>query len=687
MYAKASAIRRDVAQLVRAPDRRPLSQLLPELLRIDQGGVMAPIDMDLTGYMREPADCLKRRAFTSVIFVGPARTGKSLSLVEGFLMDSAAKTRADTLLVHVSQQRAAEFSKKNFSRSARASAVVREALSTNKHDNGIHLIKLKAGNFINISWPSVNTLSSQTYQRAIITDHDRIPTDIGGEGSVIHLTKKRLQTAGSAGMLVVESSPGFEVTDPTYRPTRHEAPPTLGILAAYNEGDRRLFYWQCPDADCREWFEPVFDLLVYNKQAEDANAAASDVRLVCPCCGSVYEEGQLIEGEPFKLRANRLGKWVPEGCYLDTEGVLHGTPRDTDTASFWLRGGVAAAFQSWPSLVRKFVAAQRLHTETGSYEDLKTVTNVDLGLPFSPPRSSESTIDALMARREDLGVRVVPAWCRGLIATVDVQGGKNRHFVVQVFGVGVGLELAVVDRYKIEKSNRKDPSNPDKFVRIHPGQYPEDFDLIESKVMARSYEVDDGSGRRLGVYRTAIDSAGEEGVTAQAYDFYRRLKKKGLHKRLILVKGGSAMNAPLVEMKMPDNSTRSARKAKTYGEIPILMLNPNKLKDIAAACIGRDLPGPRYLHLPDWIATEAFCSELLAEERSVLGKWEKVSNRNEAFDLLVYLWGVLHFLKVERLTDWENPPAWLQPLDSNPEMIMGESQERALPTRRRRATS
>ncbi|MGL5285667.1 MAG: terminase gpA endonuclease subunit [Aeromonas sp.] len=686
MFAKASRVRRDVAALVRPPDRRPLSQLLPEILRIDQGGVMAPIDMDLTGYMREPADCLKSRRYTSVIFCGPARTGKSLSLVEGFLMDSAAKTRADTLLVHVSQQRAAEFSKKNFSRSARASQVVREALSTNKHDNGIHLIKLKAGNFINIGWPSVNTLSSQTYHRVIVTDVDRMPEDIGGEGSVLHLAKKRIQTVGTSGMMVAESSPGLPVTDPSYRPLAHEAPPTGGILAAYNEGDRRLFHWQCVDG-CREWFEPVFDLLVYDKDEPDPAKAASDVSLACPFCGTAYREGQPIEGEAFKLRANRTGLWVPEGCYLDPDGTLHGTPRETDTASFWLRGGVAAAFQSWGSLVTKYVTAWRLYEATGLTEDLKTVTNVDLGLPFIPPRTTERSANALANRREELGVKVVPPWVRFLIASVDVQGGKNRRFEVHVRGFGAGLRSVVIDRFKIEKSRRIDPDDPEKFVRVKPGTYAEDWDLLTEKVIGKTYEIDDGSGRHMAVLRTACDSAGEDGVTDQAYAYWRRLKAAGLHRRFKLIKGASRPMTAAIEEKRPDNTGRKDRKAVVWGDVPVLFLNTNRLKDLVSASLDRDTVGDRYCHFPNWLP-ESYFDELVAEERDLQGKWEKVSPRNEAFDLMAYEWAMLIQLKADKITDWDNPPPWAETIDNNPEVLASPSSGEPAPkTRRRRRTS
>src|SRR5690625_6525461 len=61
-------------------------------------------------------------------------------------------------------------------------------------------------------------------------------------------------------MTVAESSPGYEIEDPQWSgKTRHEAPPTRGILALYNRGDRRRWYWRCPQ--CYQPFEPDFHLI------------------------------------------------------------------------------------------------------------------------------------------------------------------------------------------------------------------------------------------------------------------------------------------------------------------------------------------------------------------------------------------------------------------------------------------
>ncbi|APU00740.1 terminase large subunit [Aeromonas phage Asp37] len=681
-YAAPSVVTRGVLELVKAPDRTPLSESAKSLLYVDQSGSMVQWDDALTPYIKEPMDCLKSRKYDAVAYAGPARTGKTVGMVDGWIMDIIARSPADTMLVQMTQDKAAEFRKKRLQRAFDACAEVKHALSHRKSDNNIHDIITKAGMYLRVGWPSKANFASSDFCNVILTDLDRMPQNVDGEGSPFLLAGKRTQTFMSRGMVLAESSPGFMITDPACRPaTPHEAPPTLGILSIYNQGDRRLLHWPC--YECGEWFEATFDLLMWDKDEADPAKAAKDVHLMCPHCNSALNETKRVERAPYKLWANRQGIWVPEGCQLDQNGVMTGQRRDTRIASFWQKG-CSAAFQNWSSLVYKYASALKTYNETNDFEDLKTTVNTDQGLPFTPPRASDRDASSIQARATDMGVKVAPPWTRFILATVDVQAGlKTRRWEVQVEAFGPGLESAIIDRFKIEKSARKDPDNPEKFVRVMPGTYLEDWQLLIPKVMAKTYLVDDGSNRRLPVLRTLCDSNGEDGVTDMAYSFYRYLKKKGLHQRFMLVKGSSRATAPPVEKRYPDNTSRSDRKVKVSGDVPVWFLNTNRMKDLASASLSRPEPGPRYVHFPSWLP-ESFYDELVAEERDTSGKWEKVSPRNEAFDLMSYARAGVVSLKADRITDWDNAPSWAQPLDSNPEVIMGEVEDQDLKPKRRR---
>lgn len=682
-YASASRVRRDVASLIKPPNREPVSQSARRLLHVEQGGSMVPWDGDLVPYIHEPMNCLKSRLYNAVIFAGPARTSKTVSLVDGWVCDTIVNNPADFLLVQISQDKAAEYSKKRLGREFNASPEIQAALSPRAHDNNVHDKVFKAGNFLKIGWPSKTIFASSDWKYVAITDYDRIPQNVDSEGSAFLLATKRTQTFMSSGMTLAEGSPGFYITDPNARPeTPHEAPPTHGILSLYNQGDRRLFYWQCPE--CGDWFEPDFPLLQWDAAITDPALASKEVFIGCPHCGSLLKENtRMAGGQSLKMTLNTGGLWVPEGCQVDQNRVITGLRRDTPIASFWQKGPTAA-FQSWNQLVYKYLAAMAEYEKTGNLNDLQTTVNTDQGKAFTPPRKGDHNAHALMQRRADLGVRVVPEWARFLTAAVDVQAGaKSARFDVMVLAWGAELEHQVIDRFKIEKSSRTDPDNPDKFVRVNPAAYLEDWDLLTKKVINKSYELDDGSGRRMSVLLTSCDSGGEDGVSDNAYAFYRKLKTEGLTRRFMLVKGRAT--GPVIHESWPDNTKRSDRKARAYGDVPLYLLNGDRIKDTVAAALDRPEPGRRYIHFPNWLP-EAFFDELLAEERNSAGKWVKIATRNESLDLFVYNWACIYKLKADRI-EWDSPPLWAVSINESAELITGDGEVVALPTRRRRASS
>lgn len=88
-----------------------------------------------------------------------------------------------------------------------------------------------------------------------------------------------------------------------------------------------------------------------------------------------------------------------------------------------------------------------------------------------------------MTRAEDYGDRLVPPEVRFLLATVDVQGGKKRRFVVQIIGYGQHGERWLIDRFNIESSLRCNESGEAR--RIDPGGYPEDWDQLIDEVLEK----------------------------------------------------------------------------------------------------------------------------------------------------------------------------------------------------------
>ncbi|WP_435102342.1 phage terminase large subunit family protein [Arhodomonas sp. AD133] len=675
--ASARQIRMDVAELLRAPRRiRPSEAAAESLMVVDGAGRVTPWSPDVASYMQEPLDCLASRLYDAVVFIGPARSGKTMALLEGWTAYVITCDPGDMLIVQISEDKAREYSKKRIDRALLNSPDLRKKLSPRGHDNNVHDKTFRAGNYLGIKWPSKNVLASSDYRFVAITDYDRLPDDIDGEGDAFTLGSKRTQTFGSSGMTMIECSPGREVQDADWRQPDdepHAAPPAGGALAIYNQGDRRRLYWQCDH--CRGWYQPIME----HWHAESA-------RPFCPHCGAQPEPRD-------KRRLNRGARWVPEGCWLTDDGELRGERRDTRIASFWMEGP-AAAYQTWRSLASKLATAEANFAETGNQETLKSVYNTDWGRPYTHRhgenrRSSECLID----RAEPLSKRAVPKGVRFLTAAVDVQGGQNRRFVVQVEGWGRAGERWIIDRFNIKDD--RGPRNDQEPQPIDPATRPEDWDILTRDVLPRSYRLDDDSGRRMQVAMVGVDSGGEEGVTPNAYAWYRRLRREGLHKRAMLVKGSSTRTTTRIRKSYPDNTGRKERRSGARGDVPIYMLGTDQLKDTVAAMLDRESPGPGYMHIPDWLGRWWY-DELTYEVRDTDGRWRKPGNRaNETFDLCVYNQAVFIHIGGERI-NWDAPAQpWARPWDENV-LVLSADTARAIregagieqrPTRRRRRVS
>ena len=666
MFASAKDIRRDVANLVKAPRRMKVSEAVAEYMRVPVGGGNSvKWDENTAPYILEPMNCLNSREYDAVVFVGPARTGKTVGLIDGWITYSIICDPSDFLLVQLTQEKASEHSRKRLDRTFRCSPEIAKRLSPRKNDNNVHDKYFRAGNLLKIGWPSINVLSSSDYKYVALTDYDRWPDDVDGEGDGFSLASKRTTTFMSAGMTLVESSPGKDIVDLKHHPkTTHEAPPTTGILSLYNRGDRRRFYWQCPS--CSEWFEPSMANMVGYRDDTDYVKASENARLQCPHCQSLVD--------PDKKRVLNIGgKWLKEGQTIDKDGVIHGDGRNSRIASFWLEGP-AAAYQTWAQLTYKLLTAEHEFEMTGSEETLKAVTNTDWGLPYLPRSALEQRrSDELMERREETEKRTVPYGCRFLLAAVDVQGGRNRRFVVQIVGYGENSERWLIDRYNIKSSMR---SNSDgESLPIDPSAYPEDWDLLISDVLNKQYRIEGLEGGFMPILAMAVDSGGEDGVTDNAYKFWRRCKRDGLSKRVYLVKGDSTKRQKLITRTYPDNTSRSDRHAKARGDVPLYLLQTDQLKDRISNALSRETVGANYIHFPAWIG-EWFFDELTYEERGQDGKWRKPGKgNNEAFDLFCYAHAIAILRGYERIKwgDEDSVPHWARLPGSNPNVIRKET--------------
>lgn len=644
----AKAARTDSGYILRAPRRMQVADAVAQYMRVPMGaGNSVPWDPLVAPYVIEPMNCLASREYDAVIFVGPARTGKTIGLIDGWVIYNVICDPADMLIIQMTEEKAREHSKKRLARTFRVSPEVVSRLSPNKNDNNVYDRTFLAGNYLKIGWPSVNIMSSSDYKCVALTDYDRFPEDIDGEGDAFSLASKRTTTFMSSGMTLVESSPGRDVKDVKWRRTSpHEAPPTTGILSLYNRGDRRRWYWPCPH--CGEYFQPCGDVVAGFRDIADPVLASEAAYIQCPSCS-----GRIMPEQKREL--NGRGVWLRDGESINADGSRYGDPRRSRIASFWMEGP-AAAYQTLSQLVYKLLTAEQEYETTGSEETLKTVINTDWGLPYLPRASMEQRKSELLEQRaEPVPSRSVPDGVNFLVATVDVQAGRHRRFVVQVTGYGSRGERWIIDRYNITQSLRGDSDGESQ--RIDPASYPEDWDVLLTDVFHKSWPLASDPSQQMRLMAMAVDSGGEDGVTDNAYKFWRRCRRDGLGKRIYLFKGDGIRRAKLITRTFPDNTGRTGRRAQAAGDVPLWLLQTDALKDRVNNALWRDSPGPGYVHFPDWLGSW-FYDELTYEERSSDGKWSKPGRgANEAFDLMVYAEALVILHGYEKIR-WPDAPEW-----------------------------
>jgi len=119
-----------------------------------------------------------------------------------------------------------------------------------------------------------------------------------------------------------------------------------------------------------------------------------------------------------------------------------------------------------------------------------------------------------------------------------------------------------------------------------------------------------------------------------------------------------------VQLRSPDSGNR-ADKAAAQGDVPVLFLQSNIIKDQLNNRLDCIEQGKGLIRFPDWLP-DWFYGELTSETRTDKG-WEKPKGiKNEAWDLCYYAIGLAHFaLKLEARDFWLNPPSWASEWDTN----------------------
>ncbi|GBQ69690.1 bacteriophage terminase large subunit [Ameyamaea chiangmaiensis NBRC 103196] len=622
------------------------------------GGYVGLWSHDEAPYLVGPMKALTSRTHLTTAIVGPGRSGKT-AVGQNWQLQSVGFDPADMLNYAHTDTVIEQYVKAEIEPMIEAHPMMADRLGKAPKLRSLSFKRFR-GMWIQYLTATYNNLINKSAPRIIITELDACDST---RGDPYGLADLRRQTFGLESMILAESHPdraaGIKPKDWT-----------SGIMSLYRDSDRRVWYWPCPH--CNGFSSPnpsagremVLDWPADAPLDEVRDAA----RLLCPCCGAEIED-------KWRRVMNRDGVWVGEGQEISETGEVTGELVARDIAGFWITGLMSPfIIGGIGSLAFEYEKAKRAYDagEEDARQKFKDVVVKRWGLPFEEPAKAGSLDAGILAERAEAGLALgrVPPGVRFLTAAVDVQSNR---FEILVRGWGVSAESWVVDHWTVDADPATSPGDWDEVLRV---------------LATRIYPLSDGTGRGMRIRAAGYDSGGQEGVTLQAYNAWRRAKSAGLVKiagridgreawTILPLKGLSTPNAPFLSVSHPD-SQRKDRRASARGEIPVGLFNPNRAKDDLHVALQRAESGPLAVHFPaDLIPVEPpypFFEQLVAEERLPNGRWQKkrAGGRNEALDLMVMTLVMANLFGLHRI-NWNSPPGWCAEWDRN-SLVVGLDQ-------------
>ena len=137
------------------PNRVPVSQGVADNLKIARpGGASGYWDPTETPYMVLPTDLLASRVHSAVCFAGPAQTGKTVALGEGWMTHAVLNDPGDMAIFQMTQEKAREYSRQRIDRALRNSPRLNAAKGIASRDDNLHDKQVRNGMIVRIAWPT-----------------------------------------------------------------------------------------------------------------------------------------------------------------------------------------------------------------------------------------------------------------------------------------------------------------------------------------------------------------------------------------------------------------------------------------------------------------------------------------------------------------------------------------------------
>lgn len=357
----------------------------------------------------------------------------------------------------------------------------------------------------------------------------------------------------------------------------------------YLRSDMRRFYVPCPFCGLSQvlwWRDPqTKEYRLYYEVNEDNQVKADSVAYICSGC-----KGKIAER--YKQQMTAAGKWIAEFPERPKVG-------------FHINALYSPWKENWPAIAQEWHEANKEQNP----EKLKAFVTLRLAETWEE-QGDAIEVSALRARVEPYQADI-PDGVGLLTAAVDVQNDRL-EIVVKGWGDKEESWLVAYEQMFGDPGDQKVWDKLDTFLR---------------KPFSHR------TGAQLGIGATMIDSGG-----SNTEDVYRFVKPRQ-GRNIWACKGTSEAGREILGRYSMNNS---------YG-VKLWSLGVDTAKDRIFARMKIPLPGPGFMHLPDWTDDE-YLEQLTSERatrkykrgRGMVRMYIKTRARNEALDLEVYALAALY---------------------------------------------
>jgi phage terminase large subunit GpA-like protein len=598
-------------------------------------GRPGPKDPALTPYMIPFMRAFEDTAYSTVVFVCGAQSGKTDSVIDVML---SRLDQRPVPIIYAGPDRnfVADQFEPRLDDALNRSPSLAAKLARGKKNKKTR--KIVSGVPVRLAWAgSANQLKSDPAGLAIVDERDGMGKNIKGEGDPVRLLEARGDTHADFTLGVTST--------PTVGTAEIERDEATGlefwkvvdqddlagldspIWKLWQRGTRYHWAWPCPH--CRQYFVPRFKCLVIPKiditpkGAKDRierDATAIEARrlahLACPRCGGSIEE-------KHKFEMNAHGAYVAPGQQIEAGGTVTGDAPESTTISFWV-SGLASPFVSFGERAGRYVEA----LNSGDQEEVQTVVNGGFGELWAPAGGDAPEWADVARLKLPYRAREIPDGVLFLTAGVDVQ--KSR-LVYVVRGWGVRQESWLIEHAELWGETE------------HHGVWTDLAELLHQPV------------GDLMIRRTFIDSGFRPGKRDEVpehrvYEFCRRFARIAY-----AAKGFDHRDQPL-SVKRIDVTPKG--KAARYG-LDLVRLDSDFFKSWVHQRVRWPDDQPGGWHLPS-DTTEAYCRQIVSEGRvkkpSGGYMWVQRSRENHYLDCEAMAYAAAYMLGVHRVADSAQRP-------------------------------